>query len=54
MILTRGRTVVEAENYMNSEMRKILERAINNKNKFNEKIQTLCLCLAGEEGKRRR
>jgi len=36
VILTRGDTVVEAENYMNLEVRKILEWAINNKLKFNE------------------
>jgi hypothetical protein len=36
VILTRGESVVEAENYMNLEMRKILERAQNNKLKFNE------------------
>ena len=36
MILTRADTVVEAENYMNLEVRKILEWAINNKLKFNE------------------
>ena len=54
MILTRGGTVIEAENYMNSEVRKILEWAINNKLKFKETNQKLCLCLAGEDGKRRR
>jgi len=36
IILTRGDTVVEAENYMNLEVRKILEWAINSKLKFNE------------------
>jgi glutamine amidotransferase-like uncharacterized protein len=36
LILTRGETVVEAENYMNLEMRKIQEWAQNNKLKFNE------------------
>jgi len=36
MILIRGDTVIEAENYMNFEVRKILEWAINNKLKFNE------------------
>ena len=35
IILTRGESVVEAENYMNLEMRKILEWAQNNKLKFN-------------------
>jgi len=35
VILTRGDTVVEAENYMNLEVRKILEWAIQNKLKFN-------------------
>jgi len=34
--VTRGESVVEAENYMNLEMRKILEWAQNNKLKFNE------------------
>ena len=34
--MTRGESVVEAENYMNLEMRKILEWAQNNKLKFNE------------------
>ena len=33
--LTRGESVIEAENYMNLEMRKILEWAQNNKLKFN-------------------
>ena len=36
IILTRGETVVEAENYMNLEMRKIQDWAQNNKLKFNE------------------
>jgi len=36
MILTRGESVLEAENYMNLEIRKILEWAQNNKLKFNE------------------
>ena len=36
MILIRGESVVEAENYMNLEMRKILDWAQNNKLKFNE------------------
>jgi hypothetical protein len=36
IILTRGESVVEAENYMNLEMRKFLEWAKNNKLKFNE------------------
>jgi hypothetical protein len=35
IILTRGESVVEVENYMNLEMRKILEWAKNNKLKFN-------------------
>jgi len=56
MILTRGETVIEAENYMNLEVRNILEWAINNKLKFNENKSKvmLTICLAGEEGKRRR
>jgi len=36
IILTRGGTVVEAGNYMNLEVRKLLEWAINNKLKFKE------------------
>ena len=36
IILTRGETVAEAENFMNLEMRKIQDWAINNKLKFNE------------------
>ena len=45
IILTRGESVVEAENYMNLEMRKILDWAQNNKLKFNEnksKVMHLC------------
>jgi len=36
IILTRGQSVAEAENYMNLERRKIPEWAQNNKLKFNE------------------
>jgi Fe-S cluster biosynthesis and repair protein YggX len=36
LILTRGETGVEAENYMNLETRKIREWAQNNKLKFNK------------------
>jgi len=36
IILTRGETVAEAENYMNLELRKIQEWAQKNKMKFNE------------------
>ena len=36
MILIRGESVLDAENYMNLEMRKILEWPQNNKLKFNE------------------
>jgi len=36
IMLTRVETVAEAENYMNSELRKIKEWAQNNKLKFNE------------------
>jgi hypothetical protein len=36
IILTRGETVAEAENYMNIELRKIQDWAQNNKLKFNE------------------
>ena len=54
MILTRGDTVVEAENYMNLEVRKILEWAINKKLNLMKTNPKLCLSLAREEGKRRR
>jgi hypothetical protein len=36
IILTKGESIVEAENYMNLELRKISEWAHNNKLKFNE------------------
>jgi len=36
IVLTRGDTVVEAENYMNIEMKKIMEWATNNRLLFNE------------------
>ena len=36
IILTRGETIAEAENYMNLELRKIQEWVQNNKMKFNE------------------
>jgi hypothetical protein len=36
IILTRGESVAEAENYMNLEMKKTLDWAQNNKLKFNE------------------
>jgi len=36
IVLTRGDTVVEAENYMNIKMQKIMERATNNRLMFNE------------------
>ena len=36
IVLTRGDTVVEAENYMNIEMKKIIEWATNNRLTFNE------------------
>jgi hypothetical protein len=36
IILTKGKSIVEAENYMNLELRKISDRAQNNKLKFNE------------------
>jgi len=43
MILTRGERVVEAENYMNLGVRKILEWAINNKLKFKEKSKVMLM-----------
>lgn len=54
VILTRGESVVEAENCMNLEMRKILEWVQNDKHKINENKSNLCLFLTGEEGKKRR
>jgi hypothetical protein len=45
LILTRGETVVEAENYMNLEMRKIQEWAQNNKLKFNENKSKVVVCF---------
>jgi hypothetical protein len=36
IILTKGESIVEVENYMNLELRKISEGAHNNKLKFNE------------------
>jgi len=36
IVLTRGDTVVEAENYMNIEMKKIMEWATSNRLMFNE------------------
>jgi len=53
IVLTRGDTVVEAENYMNIEM-KIMEWATNIRLMFNEINHELCLCLVGEEGKRKK
>jgi len=49
MILTGGETVVEAENYMNLEVRKILEWAIKKLN-FNENKSNVMLMSRG--GKR--
>ena len=36
LILTKGESIVEAENYVNLELRKVLEWALNNKLQFNE------------------
>jgi len=43
MILTRGDTVVQAGNYMNLEVSKIPEWAINNELKFNENKSNVTL-----------
>jgi hypothetical protein len=43
IILTRGETVTEAENYMNMELRKIQDWAQNNKLKYNENKSTVML-----------
>jgi hypothetical protein len=42
IILTRGESVVEAENYINLEMREVMELAQKNKLKFNENKSKLC------------
>jgi hypothetical protein len=43
IILTRGETVAEAENYINIELRKIRDWAQNNKMKFNNNKSKLML-----------
>jgi len=53
LILTRGETVVEAENYMNLEMRKIQEWAQNNKLKFNENKSKVMLISRRKRRKKR-
>jgi len=55
IILTRGKSVVEAENYMNLEMKKIQKWAQNNKLQFNEnKLQVMLLTRRKRRGKKRR
>ena len=54
IILTRGQSVVEAENYMNLEMRKIQVWAQNNKLKFNaNKSQVMFMSRKRRREKRR-
>jgi hypothetical protein len=55
MILISRETVIEAENYMNLEVRKILEWAINNKPKFTENKSKVMLmsCRRRREKKER-
>ena len=55
IILTRGKSVVEAENYMNLEMKKIQKWAQNNKLQFNEnKLQVMLLTRRKRRWKKRR
>jgi len=53
LILTRGKTVVEAENYMNLVMRKIREWAQNHKLKFNE-IKSKVMFISRSKRKEKR
>ena len=54
IILTRGQTIVEAENYMNLEMRKIQEWAQNNKLKLNaNKSKVMLMTRRRRRGKKR-
>jgi len=53
LILTRGETVVEAKNYMNSETRNIQKWAQNNKLKFNgNKSKVMFISQKKRKGKR--
>jgi hypothetical protein len=53
IILTRGESVVEAENYMNLEMRKIQDWSQNNKLKFNaNKSQVMLMSRRKRRGKK--
>ena len=52
IILTRGETVVEAENYINLAMRKIQEWAQNNKLKFNENKSKAMLMTRRRRGEK--
>jgi len=53
IILTRGESVVEAENYMNFEMRKIQDWAQNNKLKLNaNKSQAIIMSRRRRRGKK--
>ena len=54
IIMTRGQTVAEAENYMNLELRKIQEWAQNNKMKFNESKSKVMLMSRRERNEKRR
>ena len=53
IILTRGETVAEAENYMYLELRKIQEWAQNNKMKFNENKSKVMLMSRRKRKERR-
>jgi hypothetical protein len=53
LILIKGESVVEAENYMNMEMRKISNWAQNNKLKFNEhESKVMLMCRRKRKGDR--
>jgi hypothetical protein len=54
MILTRGDSIAEAENYTNIEMRKIKEWAKNNKMKFNENKSKVMFMTRRRRKKRRK
>jgi hypothetical protein len=54
IILTRGETIAEAENFMNLELRKIQDWVQNNTLKFNENKSKLCLSPAGKEKKKKK
>jgi len=54
IILTKGESIVEAENYMNLDLRKISEWAHNNKLKFNEHKSKVMLMSRRKRKEKRR